>query len=233
MRASGTFIEDNQNPTRPISHSKALKFRKSRARLHAMIALADFKREIKEKPLVELADRLLLADGAKFVSKEEIDLISESISRAYGLDRRDLKIVITGSAKLGFSIIEKRDKDGTLKPRFRPYTGLSDIDVAVVSKVLFERLWRELSYFASNSSFFPLNHKKLGPYLVSGWLRPDHFPVSALLPDCKKWSPIFWDLSRHPKLGRRQIRGGLFYSSDNLRHYQVRGLRDCLSGIKS
>lgn len=190
----------------------------------------EFKRRLTADRLDELANNVLLADGAAHVTGAQFEIIRQKIAAVYGLGAADVRVVITGSAKLGFSLIEKRNDDGTLRPRFRLFGPDSDIDVAVLSPKIFDGVWFELSSYAANRPWFPLEHKKLGPYLVSGWLRPDHFPYGASLLNCRKWFPLFASLSADIRFGRRKVRAGLFHSFEQLRQYQLRSLRDAQSG---
>jgi hypothetical protein len=195
-----------------------------------MMEVDEFKRRLTADRLDELADNVLLADGAAHVSDAQFEIICQKIAAAYGVSATDIHIVITGSAKLGFSLIEKKNDDGTLRPRFRSFGPDSDIDVAVLSPKIFDAVWFELSSYAANRPWFPLEHKRLGPYLVSGWLRPDHFPHGASLLNCRKWFPLFASLSADVRFGRRKVRAGLFNSVEQLRQYQLRSLRDAQSG---
>jgi hypothetical protein len=196
-----------------------------------MINVEEFKQRLSSGDLEELADALVLADGALHVTIEQFDIIRSKLATAYGLSEDTVRVVVTGSAKLGFSMIEKRNGDGTVLPRFRSFGPESDIDVAVLSPAIFEQVWFELSAYAANRPWFPLVHKKLGPYLVSGWLRPDHFPIASSLRACRKWFPLFASLSADVRFGRRKISAGLFNSIEQLREYQLRSLRDAQSGV--
>jgi hypothetical protein len=195
-----------------------------------MMGVEEFKRWLAADRLDELADQVLLADGAAHVTATQFDIISGKIAIAYGILAADIRVVITGSAKLGFSLIEKTDEYGILLPRFRSFGPDSDIDVAVLSPKIFDAVWFELSSYAANQPWFPLQHKKLGPYLVSGWLRPDHFPYGASLLNCRKWFPLFSSLSADVRFGRRKVRAGLFNSFEQPRQYQLRSLRDAQAG---
>lgn len=170
-----------------------------------MISVDQFKERLRSDTLQDIADELLLADGAEHVTDDQCQLIRQKLSDSYHLDGDAIRIVITGSAKLGFSIIEKKDQDGTLRPRYRPFDYRSDVDVAILSSKLFDLIWFELSAFAARRPWFPLESRKLGPYLISVWLRPDHFPHSSSLPNCRKWFPIFSQLSADIRFGRRKV----------------------------
>lgn len=197
-----------------------------------MISIEEFKARLNADNFDDLVDTVLLADGATHINLEQFDIIQNKIASTYHIAEDEIKVIITGSAKIGFSLIEKRLQDGTVKPRFRRFDIDSDIDVAVLCPRIFNMIWLELSAFAANRSSFPLEHKKLGPYLVSGWLRPDHFPGSNSLINCRKWFPLFADLSADIRLGRRKVRGGLYNSREQLRQYQLRSLRESLSGAE-
>jgi hypothetical protein len=138
-----------------------------------------------------------------------------------------VKAWIVGSAKLGFSLTEKRARDGSLLARYRDFSAASDIDVAVVSPRLFDILWNELGAYAHREACLPWNSGALGDYLVCGWIRPDHFPIRVRLRRCDDWWDLFRALSADSRYGRRKVRGGLFHSVEHMKRYQIRALREC------
>lgn len=175
-----------------------------------------------------LLNEIMLGPGAKHVSNENIQHIRANIAMKYGISEEDLSVCITGSAKLGFSIVEKR-RHGQNFPRYRSFSAKSDIDVAVVSKTLFEIIWTELSKRAHRTSHLPWDSKKLGDYMVYGWLRPDHFPNDVRILKCDDWWDLFRRFSSDPRYQRRKVRGGLFYSKEQLSMYMIRSINDCLA----
>jgi hypothetical protein len=180
----------------------------------------------------DLVDRYLLAPEAAHVNVADRDHIASSIAASFGLSVSDLSVIITGSAKLGFSISEKHLKDGTKLPRYRLFSARSDIDVAVISRLLFDQLWHELSAHSHSSPLFPRKAGRLGDYLVCGWLRQDHFPAHTRLPRCDAWADSFRRLSANSRFRRRKVSGGLFSSLHHLRQYMSRAVRDCIAEEK-
>ena len=192
-----------------------------------MISIDEFKAKLADGQQYYLMNEVLLADGAMHVTNENIEYISQKLSSKYQISNDNIDICITGSAKLGFSLVEKRKKDGTILPRYRLFSANSDIDVAIVSKALFERVWLDLSQHAHKVTRLPWDSKKLGDYMVCGWLRPDHFPKKVRIRSCDDWSDLFWRLSADPRFERHNVRGGLFYSREQLSMYLNRSLSDC------
>ncbi|MBV8523800.1 MAG: hypothetical protein JOY71_17040 [Acetobacteraceae bacterium] len=189
----------------------------------------EFRKSLRGADPEEVVEKWLLAPGARHVSQETIALIQGELATGYCVPTGDVQIWVTGSAKLGFSISEKRTKDGAMLPRYRVFSAESDIDVAVVSQAIFELVWRELSLHSHRQPRFPWDAGKLADYLVCGWLRPDHFPKHVRLYWCDIWWEIFRRLSADPRLRRRRVRGGLFYSIDQLRSYMARAVSDCVT----
>jgi hypothetical protein len=77
------------------------------------------------------------------------------------------EILVVGSGKLGFSLVESK--------RYRLFGETSDIDVAIISPLLFERLWHETFEYWRSKAYWP-EQKKFKEYFFRGWLRPDKLP---------------------------------------------------------
>ena len=77
-----------------------------------MISVEEFRRALANAPdAMDIVDAYLLTSEAT-VSRENIVYVRQCIAAAYGGEPTAVEVVITGSAKLGFSLTEKR-KDGT------------------------------------------------------------------------------------------------------------------------
>lgn len=125
-------------------------------------------------------------------------------------------VFLVGSGRLGFSI----------KPtaQFRKFGEQSDLDIAVVSKELFESYWKQ----ARNSMFSLSDWKNYGVYenyFFEGWMRPDKLRDGGEYLDIKNWWEYFGKLSRSRKYGAYSISGGLYYSLDFLTYYQSNAIR--------
>jgi hypothetical protein len=190
--------------------------------------VADFRRSLIGADVLHIVDTFLLSAGAAHVSNENLNHIANALAATYGVSSNQVEIVITGSAKLGFSISEKRRGGSTLS-RYRTFSADSDIDVAVISAPIFDAMWHGLSSYYHQTPWFPQDTGRLGDYLVSGWLRPDHFPKHVRLPRCDAWWNTFRRLSANTRFQRRRVNGGAFNSREHLRQYLSRAVRECIS----
>lgn len=193
----------------------------------AFVTLQDFRDRCALGDAEGIVEDVLLADDAIHVTASNRAHLIQGLAAAYGVPDTSVRLWIVGSAKLGFATNEKK-KDGNLYPRYRLFSAVSDIDVAVVSPEIFTRIWDELSVHAHGHPWMPWDSKKLGDYLVYGWLRPDHFPGGANMRRCNDWWDSFRNFSADPRFGRHSVRGGLFHSVDDLRRYQRRSVLECI-----
>lgn len=192
------------------------------------ISLDEFKALLNDGNFEKIADDVILAGGVQNFSQPQMDTVVTALAAKFGIERETVTIKIVGSGKLGFSLLEKWDRGtGEMLPQFRSFSAISDIDVAVVSPTLFGLIWDELSKHADLTARMPWDSGKLGDYMVHGWLRPDHFPKNVRLRRCDDWWDVFHTLSANRAFGFRKIRGALYHSQDQLRRYQIRGLREC------
>ena len=194
-----------------------------------MPTAAEFRAALKGATADDIVDRFMLTPGADQVSLENIAFIQNSLASAYGVDPTTVQARITGSAKLGFSLVEKNRSGSPKRPRYRSFGANSDIDVAVISADIFNQIWLELSGHAHRAVWFPPAANRRGDYLVCGWLRPDHFPDGVRLPRCDTWSDTFRKLSADSRFGRRSVSGGIFASVAHLKQYMSRAVRECIA----
>ncbi|PCJ45263.1 MAG: hypothetical protein COA99_05205 [Moraxellaceae bacterium] len=135
------------------------------------------------------------------------------------------EIYITGSAKLGFSPFKKKLFDYD-----------SDIDVALVSPVLFEKIMVDISnyqmMFRQNravvrESELKMYHEFL-EYVALGWIRPDKLPVSFQMRAFKDdWFDFFRSISDgKSEVGNYKVNAGVFKSYRHLENYTLSGIND-------
>jgi hypothetical protein len=195
----------------------------------SMITIEEFKSRIRANEMDHLLDGVLLAESAAHVTDSNIAHVATSLSAKYGVPPGDIFLRVVGSAKLGFAINEKKLPGGGVLPRYRSFSPNSDIDIIVISPMVFDLVWSDLCSFAHRSKRLPWDSGQLGDYMVCGWLRPDRFPNYARLRRCDDWWDVFRALSADARYGRRKVRGGLFHSLEDARKYQNRALADCAS----
>lgn len=193
-----------------------------------MITLEEFKARCRADSADDIVNDVLLADEALHVCADNRAYLRDTLASKFCVSRDAVQLWVVGSAKLGFSLTEKR-KDGNLLPRYRAFRPDSDIDTAVVSPEIFRIIWDELSIYAHGAPWMPWNSGKLGDYLVYGWLRPDHFPSRNRVRRCDDWWDQFHRFSANPRFGRRSVRGGLFYSIADLQRYLRRSVAECIN----
>jgi hypothetical protein len=196
-----------------------------RAGVNSMLTVEEFRGLLKDAQPLDIVDNVLLQEPAVHLHPERAQLVASALAIAYGIDFGEVNIIPTGSAHLGFSLVEKNEP---VLPRYRPYGVDSDIDVAVICIPIFGRIWQELTAYYARGPRFPPDGGRLADYVLCGWLRPDHFPKGVWLPRCEKWWDTFNKLSRNVAFQPRRVRGGLFNSVFHLRHYLSRAVRECI-----
>lgn len=165
----------------------------------------------------------LLAHGRSILGQEFEEKLRARVAENFGVDVDDVYLV--GSAKLGFS-----PKPGQY---LKPFSDGSDIDIAIVSKDLFARIWHEVVEMARANEYFDLN--KFKHYHFQGWIRPDKMPPSAEYETCRAWWDFFRELSSSEEFLRMKISAGLYHDGRFLKRYQLgslQGLRDHIEGIE-
>lgn len=193
-----------------------------------MATVDEFRLLLRGANPLDIVDNVLLANPPVHVTPEKVAHIGSTLADSYGVASGEIRVIITGSAALGFSLVEKKIPGEGVLPRYREFSGRSDIDVAIVSEPIFNLIWLELSGFFHRSPWFPPDSKRLGDYLVCGWLRPDHFPKGVRLRKCDKWWDTFKRFSRDSLFERRRVSGGVFNSVEHLRLYMSRAVNDCI-----
>lgn len=179
-----------------------------------MLTAAEFRQLLKEADPLDIVNSVLLTRPAAHLPLEKVEYIGSCLAASYGIDSHDVQVIVTGSAHLGFSLVEKK-KDNRFLPRYRSFSAESDFDVAIISIPIFDLIWHELSVYFSRAALFPPDTGRLGDYLVSGWLRPDHFPMQRRLPFCNNWFSVFDRLSRNSMFQRRKVKWGHLLLSES------------------
>ncbi len=192
-----------------------------------MVHMDDFRRRLREVDADAIVSEYLLSGDAAHVTDSEKQAIANALLSAYSARGTELTLHIVGSAKLGFSLVQKPNEEGILE-RYRRFNAESDIDVAVVCPVIFEEVWHELSDFSHRYPYWPWKSGRLGDYLICGWIRPDHFPKNVRLRRCDDWWDCFRRISREVYLGRRKVCGGLYFSERHLSRYLRRAVEECI-----
>jgi len=135
------------------------------------------------------------------------------------------EVFLSGSAQLGFSPYKRKQFDYD-----------SDIDVAIVSNHLYERILESIRGYqmelrkarrSISTREIDLYHKFL-EYTAIGWIRPDKLPLSFQIKELKNdWFDFFQSLSYgKSEAGNYKVSGGIFKSYRHFEQYTVSGLKD-------
>ncbi|MBJ8505846.1 hypothetical protein I6M96_12665 [Acinetobacter seifertii] len=177
----------------------------------------------------ELLDfcRQNLLQGIPYVfdqNKENYYKFRKRIAEHWDIHFQD--IYITGSASLGFSIFKN-----TI------FSLDSDIDVAIVSQKLFDRIMQDIHKYQLKFREFraDLTRKDIRKYhhfleySAMGWIRPDLLPTN-LVEEIKflkeDWFEFFSSISNNQsEVGNYEVGAGVFKSHYHLEEYTLLGLK--------
>ncbi|MHB9137528.1 MAG: hypothetical protein ACYC2J_14085 [Acidithiobacillus ferrooxidans] len=188
--------------------------------LAEMSMLEEFKGDCKSLSSLQIFRKYILNGECYLLTKTLHFQIREDICEHFSVEFND--VIMVGSGKLGFS----------LKPgkRFAEFSDDSDIDIAIVSSRLFERVWEEAYLYKKSAADWP-NCSSFFRYLSEGWIRPDKLPSSNYFKFSKQWWDFFNDLTKTEKYGPFKIRAGLYHSHFFLKEYQIICIEQCMQEI--
>lgn len=155
----------------------------------------------------------ILGDAKNFELKEEI---CEHLKIAFN------DVVLVGSAKLGFSIKPSK--------RYVAFGDDSDIDIAIVSTALFQKVWEEAFLYKKSGVDWP-SGASFFKYLSQGWIRPDKLPMSEYFAFTGMWWDFFNNITSGKKYGPYKIRAGLYHSGFFLEEYQKICIEQCIEEL--
>jgi hypothetical protein len=169
---------------------------------------------------VEIVQRFVTVGDPAVLSPEQHAELKQRVALHFSI--HPTNIFIVGSAKLGFSIAPGK--------RWREFGEASDVDVAIVSDVLYTRIWHEISSLLTRDPFIRWPRKaKYAEYQLHGWMRPDLLPPSEALPRADEWFRFFRQLTAEGCCGPYKISAGLYYDMYFLEEYQSRAVDLCVA----
>jgi hypothetical protein len=123
--ARGTGIAERQRPT-PVQPPLT-------GRLQA------FQQDLKNRDALDLFQTWVLRGVPVVYTDDVYQRLKKTIATRLSLNLVD--VIMIGSAKLGFSL--------TSAPRFKLFSGTSDVDISIISPRLFEELWNQAHRFST------------------------------------------------------------------------------------
>ncbi len=178
------------------------------------LSLLDSKQIVRK--YITYGNTYVIAESKYFELK---DLVSEYF------DIHPSQVIIVGSGKLGFSISENKVKDPP-KLRYRYFGDDSDIDVAIISEKLFDKIWEEVYDYYGEKGFW-YSMPAFSKYLFQGWIRPDKLPPSKKFKVANDWWDFFQMITNSDKFGSYKISAGLYKSWYFLENYQMTAVNQC------
>ena len=176
----------------------------------------DFRELLRTRDLDWIIDEHLF-QGTPFYSADEPDVhdaMVRAISIGLKVPRDDICVV--GSARVGFSLSP---------PKFgEPFGQFSDIDIIVVSSVLFDPSWldilglrRKHSAVLHRNTRQRLQEHRERHYIYNGWIYPSS--ILETLEIGERWLETFNGLSRIPEFAGRPVEARLYRTWDHARLY--------------
>lgn len=183
--------------------------------------IEDFKNDLISLSSLQIFRKYVLSGKSFALSEDDHYQLKEEVCDHFAVEYNN--VILVGSGRLGFSI-----KPGK---RFIPFGENSDIDLAIVSTSLFEKVWEEAYLYKKSSAYWPQS-QKFFKYLSEGWIRPDKLPPSEYFRFSGSWWDFFNELTKSNKYGPFKIRAGLYHSHFFLQEYQTICIEQCIQEIK-
>ncbi len=185
--------------------------------------VAAFKADLGQLSLDQVFDRYIGADRCAAPVDFDTQALRERIAERFRVDVAN--VLIVGSTKLGFTLVDKDMGAKTPRPAFSPFSYSSDVDVAIIAPELFDHIWKlcfqfwHTSGYRSALTMWNSGHS-FREYIFRGWMRPDKLPSEADVSYTRLWFEFFRSLMSERAAGDHIIRAGLYRDEYFLRHYQ-------------
>lgn len=179
--------------------------------------LGRFKADLSNLSVEKIVRKTLTSQDPYIFTNDVYYDLKEQISNQFKV--HPSVILMVGSGKLGFSLA--KDK------RYRFFCNESDIDMAIISSELFDKVWQLLAEYRGD---WP-EKKEFQRYLFQGWIRPDKLPQSGEFPFTAGWWDFFMRLTSSGKYGECKITAGLYKSWFFIEKYQSIRVRECQDDV--
>jgi len=177
---------------------------------------ARFKEDLRRHSANSIVDRHVIFGDSYILNKDSYFDLKEQIAAHF--DIHPPQVVMVGSGKLGFSIAHSK--------RYRSFGETSDLDIAIVTPNLFDRIWEEVFKAKGTIGYWP-GENDFSTYLARGWIRPDKLPPARKFKIANDWWELFDSLAASGNFGRYKIRGGIYRDWVFLKGYQNLAVLGC------
>jgi hypothetical protein len=180
-----------------------------------------FKADLPKLSADSMVDRHVLFGDAFVLNKDLYFTLKEEVADHFKIHPPE--VVMVGSGKLGFSIVGAK--------RYREFGDHSDIDLAIVSSLLFDRIWEQVFDSRGKLGYWP-DESQFSLYLARGWIRPDKLPPARSFPLADDWWRFFQSLAASGRYGRYKVSGGLYRNWTFLKGYQTLAVHGCKAQLE-
>lgn len=163
-----------------------------------------------------LVQKYITAAESEILTSCDHFSLKDAISGQFGVHPNE--IILVGSAKVGFSLAPDK--------RYREFGDSSDLDVAIISPVLFDRVWHSVLDYKNSRQYWP-KKDEFKHHFFDGWIRPDKLPPSRKFSFANEWWEYFTELSNSQRFGMQSINAGLYREMSFLDKYQSLCIEKC------
>ncbi|SDP22971.1 hypothetical protein SAMN05428975_0789 [Mucilaginibacter sp. OK268] len=173
-----------------------------------------FKQDLTALDSEKIVEKWITSGKCAMVSDNEYEELKKQVSKHFNIDKS--QVLIVGSARLGFSLAPKK--------LFRKFSNSSDIDVAIVSSVLFDSIWKNV-YQLDQEKIIWETSDTFKEYHFNGWIRPDLLPPSNQFNFNQLWWEFFRRLTSSGKFGNYKITGALYKDWEFFKGYHLNNIK--------
>lgn len=178
--------------------------------------IAIFKDDLRKNGSTDTVRRHIIHGSCFALTDAAYHDLRSKVSAQYDLHPNH--VLVVGSGKLGFSIAPQK--------QYRHFGDTSDVDVVVVSDILFDALWKSVHYYVEHGGYWE-KFKDFKDSLFQGWIRPDKFPPEKSFEEAMKWWAFFNELSQTGAYSSFKVRGAIYRDWGFLESYQLRSVNAC------
>jgi hypothetical protein len=181
-------------------------------------------REDLKHPSNEVVHKHILTGTPAVLSVDDYFLLRNRVANTLGV--QPVEVVLVGSCRTGFTIVDKSTED---RPRYSPVRSGSDLDIAIVSARLFDNFWQDVLNYSDTDRAFA-GTPEAGVFkecLFGGWIDPRGLPPSRQLARAQSCFQLFRQITQDRQYGNRRASGRVYRTWEQLAAYQRRAVDQC------
>lgn len=178
-----------------------------------------FREDLRRYSVDEVVRRYITTGVPVALDQESYFKLRQTVASQF--EMHPSSVILVGSLRLGFSI----------KPTkcFSPANDGSDLDLAIIDREFFEKLWDGVFEYAHNNAAWRASEpfKNFKRHLFNGWIDPRGLPSVKTFVPARKWVEFFRELEHSRQFGPRGITARLYKSWRRLECYQSKAVEHC------